>query len=499
MPVKNYSLRQVGDEGEEKMVKTYRGLAQIKEQLGGLTEKWPRLVNGTLFVAKKPRKGKIPDKEAITMLVRPEQFQAWLKGRVGVSFEGRPMPDAENGHMMSPITVTDLFYHLHESPFIAYDSVEQLPHEPMRKSGFYLDRRIKAEKTGLLEEFANRLNADTEIDRQLLVVMILTMFSGLPAGQRPAFTLMSNYGKGVGKTATGEAILNIAGGAIRIDTNEPPQRINEAFFTESNENKRAVLVDNVRGVLKNTTIESMITAQEIEGHRLHQGRRSRPNLLTWVFTANGPRMSNDLAQRSVIVRIGHRKRGVDFVGWSLKWLDENREGLIADVLHVLKEEPTGRIDGLYRGRFGAWENAVLRKMEGCNQLAARITEMRCIVDADAEDAQALGEMIREVLLKEGGDPDHGKYAIGWATMARICEKAWKVQHMSSRKAATAVRDMMGGEYLPNVGELRTNKWGKGALWTGGEVDLDDQPSIEEFRWLRGDKRKVSGEGDVGEK
>jgi hypothetical protein len=46
-------------------------------------------------------------------------------------------------------------------------------------------------------------------------------------------------------------------------------------------------------------IEALITAPEISGHKYFVGGGSRPNLLTWFITMNGPSLSRDLAQRTI--------------------------------------------------------------------------------------------------------------------------------------------------------------------------------------------------------
>jgi hypothetical protein len=466
--------------GKEKEVLYYKPVEEIAQALRKKTGAWPRKVTGTLFIAKKPEDCEFPDENAISYLKNAGQLEAWLQSIGGISFRKGMLPSAQDGEIGLPknaVTVSALFDYLEQNPFETYDSVEQLPHEPPRKKSYYLERDIEPEDNGKIDEFLSRFNPQTAIDRESLKAMLLTLFAGLPEGQRPAFVISSEYGRGTGKTATADAILSVAGGAINIGQKEQSQRITEALLSDGALERRGVLIDNIRGKVKDSLVESGITASRIEGHRLYIGRASRPNTLTWVLTANSPTLSNDLAQRSIIIQIGRPQRGVDFVGWVRAWLEENRKDLIADILYTLQNAERKTIPPEHRGRFSAWENSVLSCLKNPEKVAARLYKLRRIADEDAENAERLHEAFTEFLEGRDLDTKESRYFINWTTVARICTKAWNEQGLSARRAGAMVREVLGNEHLPFIRECKDRRVGRGVLWVGDEVDMSSPPEI----------------------
>src|SRR5262249_50260791 len=62
-------------------------------------------------------------------------------------------------------------------------------------------------------------------------------------------------------------------------------------------------------------VEALITADEVDGHRLFEGHARRPNLLTYALTANEPMLSKDLASRSVPVYVRQARKSP---AWDMK-------------------------------------------------------------------------------------------------------------------------------------------------------------------------------------
>jgi hypothetical protein len=89
------------------------------------------------------------------------------------------------------------------------------------------------------------------VDFDLLKALILTLFSGLPPGQRPAFLLDSEPsdeegGRGVGKTKTAHAIANLAGGHFDARPDEDVDKVMTRLLSPAARDKRMALLDNVK-------------------------------------------------------------------------------------------------------------------------------------------------------------------------------------------------------------------------------------------------------------
>lgn len=435
----------------------FRGLDEIRVDLRKLTDGWPRKIAGALFVPAADARA-----EGFCSLTTVEEFKAWLARVVKLRW-ARSEVDNEGESRVQAISLENLFHDLRMRPFETYRSIERYPQFPHRDGVYYLEHEERGGDGKALAEFMGMLNAASEQDRDLLEALLLTLFCGIGPGERPSFVLTSDHGKGVGKTATAEAVVAAAGGAIQPDPNEPVNRIMESFFTVESMGKRAVLVDNLKGVLGLSTIERLITSRAVEGHWLRQGRVTRENLLTWVFTANMPKMSADLSQRSVVVKIGPRKNGFDFNGWFEAFMRERRAELVGDCLAMLRSEERHAIRAENQGRFGAWEQAVLRLFPNANELAMLIRRRKGDVDADADAADTLLEEIKERLEEVGLDPHRQPVVIQWGDVARMIERAWRESSVSAKAAGSMVRQMMGFGPLACVSENRARGFGRGIV------------------------------------
>lgn len=461
----NYWTDEKHVDKDGKKVPQFRSLAKIREKLKGEMRTWPRGAGGVLFIAKTARANMVPDPSSVKLITRLEEFEVWLKEELDLYWAGGSLMNSGTGVPQKAITLKDLFWSLKGRPFMSYTSIEHAPQWPRREGVYYVPRRLPRETDGsALEAFLGRLNAASEDDRKLLMVMLLTLFWGGSDGQRPAFVIMSHEGRGVGKTTTAEALLRVVGGAIQPDPQENTNRIMEAFFTERALGQRAVLVDNVKGNLGLSTFERMITSRFVEGHKLHHGRASRPNGLTWVFTSNTPTLSNDLASRAVVIKVGARRDG-DFEGWLSRFLAERLDELMADVQAVLEGEQKGTIQSFRRGRFVEWTRGVLEKLEDADRLAALIVARRAEVDAESAETADFATALRELIEERGFDLETSRVKISWEVATRKLNRVFGLK-LTPRMGAKRIRELLGTPEMDGFIESRHTKNGRGMEWVG---------------------------------
>jgi len=328
----------------------------------------------------------------------------------------------------NPVNRAELVAHLRARPAATFDDLATLPHHPEVAGTFYTGPKLPKPNPARLTEFIDHLNPDTDTDKALLEAALLTPGWGGPCGARPAFVLASDHGRGSGKTITAESIASIWGGSIdcNVSTRDGIDRLRQRLLHDDKAARRVVLLDNLKGTTNSAEIESLITAGEIQGHKLYSGDASRPNRLSWFITANKPHMSRDLADRSAIVRIGKPKRA-DFAGWASEFIERHRLELVATVIDRLQGPPLCSIPADCRDRWTAWQDAVLSRVRGGDAAAAAIIERRPSVDADAEDWDETEGEIRALIRAVGHDPDTEAVAMPLNTLALRLSEATGVR------------------------------------------------------------------------
>jgi len=188
----------------------------------------------------------------------------------------------------------------------------------------------------------------------------------------------------------------------------------ELFRLASADARRMILIDNVKGRQDSQKWEAMITAQEVTLRRLHHGSFMTPNRWIWCLTANLADLSTDLASRSVIIKIGRPQHGTDFHTAYAGFLDQHRDGLVADILAYLQSPAVCEIKN--PSRWQSWERAVLSRMQDGSDLAALIRARRAGVDGDTSDALDARYVIETVLTSAGFDPRYHRVHIPTAML-----------------------------------------------------------------------------------
>lgn len=204
-----------------------------------------------------------------------------------------------------------------------------------------------------------------------------------------------------GKSATAEVICDIWGGTFKIEMKDKPEDVNKKLLSDSGLSKRAVFLDNLKGKTSCAFFESFLTSKTIEGHRMYLGYYSRPNILTWFLTSNSPKLSEDMAVRTVAINIGKQQHEKAWVEEASNFVREHRWEIVHDCLLLLRSPPRGRISPAFRDRFQSWQDAVLcRSSDKPDKLACLIAERRGEVNEDAHDAQEVADAICKWLRTE---------------------------------------------------------------------------------------------------
>jgi hypothetical protein len=359
---------------------------------------WPRRCSSVLFVDRGDLgdDDPLPGMRRIWTLDRPEGMGAWLHSVADVKWhDARTAAHTTAGRGVTLVSKTEMHEYLRATVEPVYRSLAVLPHFPPMDGVYYVPTKLP-QPTGLaLEAFMQMLNPATDADRQLLLAAILTPGWGGDPGRRPPFVLTSEYGRGAGKTATASAISGLIwGGSVTIAKDETSGDVNKRLLSTEAAGLRCVLLDNIKGKLDGQGLESLITATTIDGHRMYVGQSSRINDFTFFLTINTPRLSKDLADRSVVIKIGQQRHGQSFVSEVTKFVKANRPALLADIYARLAEAPRGEVSAANRDRWQDWQDSVLCRCDEPDALAKIIIERRSDVDDDGEDAAHIADAIR---------------------------------------------------------------------------------------------------------
>jgi hypothetical protein len=376
----------------------YRNLASIVEELKQWTNNWPRRVNGQLFV---------PGDCDYRLLTNADQLFAWFYSMFEVRWITSEVADMTGmSPQTTPISSRQFYSHLAATTDPDYDSVENKPHEPALPNSFYHFASLPEPTGHALGEFGERLNADSPLDRDLLVAAAITPGWGGPPGTRPAFMLTSEYGPGSGKTETAELMCGMWGGALSINEAADWPTISKHIMNDRNVGRRCLLIDNIKKPFSHSGLESLITSPEIGGGVLYVGYRKRPNYFSVIMTANVPELSHDLTDRSVLVAMGPPRHGGEWKEWAVKFLATKKEAFVSDSIAVLTGPPVCKIDMELQDRWSPWINAVLTRFPNGNDMAAHIFEKRAAFDSEVKFAKNVAEVARNLahqINKE--DPD----------------------------------------------------------------------------------------------
>jgi len=401
------------------------------------------------------------DTPPIRILKDPPDVFAWAKQRAEVYWAGKA------DHAGEVVGKAELLSHLRAKPAASYDAVATLPHHPPMGRTYYAHAELPKATGRRLAEYLDRLNPETDADRELLRAMLLTPAWGGPAGARPMFVLTSEHGRGSGKTKTAEATGHLYGGGLTVslETRDGIDRLRQRLLAPSNAALRFVTLDNVKSAASSGEIESLITADVIDGHRLHHGDARRINNLTWSMTANGVGLSRDLADRAVLIKLGKPKRA-DFVSWAWRFIDAHRAELLADILAELQAEPRGAISDGHRDRWAAWQDAVLSRLPNADDLARLIIERRGTLDIDADDWSELQHVVEALLNAAGYDATRPAHVPSKA----ICDRFEAVtgQRLTGHGLATMLARFAGVGEAWRLVKNPSNRHGRGYLWLPAE-------------------------------
>ena len=450
---------------------------KIFELMQEANKGYPRRVGSILFAeCDPPPVGELPTAGSIRYISNEASFFAYLMRECDIRWSSRECADKDTNAKRNPATKKEIFEYASAEAKPQYKSVELLPHYPEIDGVYYAQCQLPEPTGEALEELIERLNPETDIDRQLMIAALVTPAWGGDAGTRPAFVFTSTHGRGVGKTTTASLICDIWGGAPSITEREDWEAVRSRLLSDESLSQRCVLIDNLKTRLSRSGLEGAITATTIDGKKMYKGQFSRPNNLTWFITANSPSLSRDLAERAVIIKLGEAQHASDFADWKSKFLKEKRPQLIADIIDWLSKQKNGKLNSSRMDRWASWQRAILERFENCNEIAEHYQKRRPEVDSDLEEAEEVAVVIKNMIEKAGYDPDTSVVKIPRKTLFQELRQQDVIDgSMSPKGCTTWVKNLNSLDPMKFLSSFKHTGSGRCWLWIGKDADPTDKP------------------------
>ena len=386
-------------------------LSQIHEHLAALTGGRLKSVAGALCY---PRTDEKTGRDKPEYLRDAPSLFAWIDGYAHVDWCKK----------RGCYTKEEFLRHL-EDKCPRYAWATDLPHCPPLTDIFYTSEPPAPAATGRLDAFVALFDLCEEADRALVKAFVMTPFWGGPPGKRPLFVFAApadgadpDAGRGAGKSTAAQAVAKVAGGALSLRRTSDADRVLSDLVSPAGLAARVVLLDNVKSLkLSSEFLESLITADAVDGHRLYAGHAQRPNVLTYVLTANEPMLSKDLATRSVPVFVKQAKKSPEWDAKLHALLNDAHflEELYADILwHFQQPTRGGDADeaegGFAYDRWALWWHEVASRVcqndDEFRTLLAAVQTRRGVLDGDVSEAEAIEEALASVMIASNiNDPE----------------------------------------------------------------------------------------------
>ena len=447
--------------------RTYIPIKVIAKNLAELTGGWPKRVGPRLFLDE--------GEKGLRYLPDASHLFSWLKEHFSVCWDDESVHPVTL-HPCTPVTPTEFLNHLAHTvdPYLC---LETLPHMPLIEDPpiYYLGCRLPKSTGNDLADFLKNMNPETERDRHLICAAAVTPGWGGPSGCRPAFIMASKHGYGVGKTETAKLISSLWGGAVEINERDGWDKIQKAVMNDAIIGRRCLLIDNLKGHLSHSGLESLITASDVGGHVMYEGYQKRPNFLTIFITANVPSLSRDLTDRCITIQIGKKQHQASWKEWALYFYRERRLHFISDCLAFLKAEPRCILEPRLLDRWATWEKAVLSRFAQGNEILRHVHAVRHDLDNELMVAESITCTIKNLIVAKGHEnPD------------AVCIRLSKLE-LASALAQTGItgfwKDMSPGDVTGRINTAKGHQHlhqlredGDAWIWTGPEYSTEEKPS-----------------------
>lgn len=365
--------------GDKRAVKSPLVMNSILSRFKASCGDWPRKWNERLFV--------IGADGQARFLPSTNTFISWLMEHKPFDWEPKFITKAE-------------FFESVVRNASPVSSIEVSPHFPPFADRYYTCDDPSIGDGGELDKLLKLLKPTSDIDRQLIISLMLSVLWGGPAGERPAFLVEStatdaNKSVGSGKSQLTDIISRIAGmgDLAHIDIEMQDITKMKQYIARDTTGARVLLLDNAKGrSIGGAEFESLITCTQVSGHVLYQGLAYKENTYTSVINGNMTMLTKDMSQRCLIVRIDPLEK-YDAVAKEML-LDLDYQKIVDDLYSVYCRPPTAIDD---HTRRPIWDREILSKLNNPQAIILACRTRSASLDASSDDCNSIIETILDNL------------------------------------------------------------------------------------------------------
>lgn len=430
-------------------------IPEIIERISRATDRWPRRIGSALFVHEAGR-------PAVSWLESPSALFGWLNTQTGPVHWRNNTRDGTGF-----ATQEEVFCELRRKA-TNYEAIEVYPHEPRLDRHYYLCENIAPGDGATLRKFVRLFSPATDADGDLILAMILSLFFGGPPGSIPCFAITSDDGRGAGKTTLANVVAALVGGTIDVSANETIRDLKERLLSPDATTKRVVLIDNLKSLkFSYGELEALITASQISGRRMYVGEAARPNNLVWMLTLNGANFSEDMAQRSVIVKLAKRTYNARFHDRVSRFLLKHQPEIVADAVGILRAKPA-TLSGY--SRWSLWERGVLAHVADPAECQRVIAERQAQTNVDVDEVEIVEEHVAEQLASCGYQPDVDVVRIPADVMAKWYASATNERDARTARVGRLICQWIDEKKTRSLFRDSSRRYGRGWIWRGTMAD-----------------------------
>lgn len=273
------------------------------------------------------------------------------------------------------------------------ESIEYSPHFPPRDDTYYMcEQPEPADAMHHLNHVLDFLNPETDVDRLLILSLIVTVFWSR-AGAKPAFFVTAPSGRGAGKSKLIDLCAQIADtGVLNINQMEKEDKMLERIMSPLSRRQRIIRLDNVKSEkLGWQALEAMITSPILSGRQMYVGEAWRRNTMTWTLTGNSPGVTTDIAQRTVFIHLGRPTYGSDWEGYVFGYVKQHRQEIWREIAHFFARPVQENYQA--KTRWAEWEREILSRIGNTDATLGLMRERAITYDADRNECRELIEII----------------------------------------------------------------------------------------------------------
>lgn len=439
------------DDGQGNPKAYPRPFHETIERLNNLTGARVKALGGAIFA--------LPETpgDPIRWLDNPDQLFSWLgsANKTTIDIKKNLQGAMSRGEMFAEVKAT-------AQPVT---SLETAPEFPPREGACYNHKPLADPDFAALQTLIAAFCPHTDADRHLLLAFFMSIMWGADAGQRPAWIVHSPHGRGTGKSRIPIMGARLLGQTPMIaKTSYDEGAIKKRLLSPAAMHKRILCYDNETGRVNCPELAEMITSDSISGHKLYEGEGERDNNLTYVITLNTQAGDSDMSSRSVTIKLARPPYDPNWEPRLRRHIDQHRQGIWAAIGEILNQEPA---QIAVKTRWPVWEREILARLPGANieELQHVVAERQKELDDEAEEAALILEAVEDLIRRNDGDPDTGRYFIKNHDMAALVNQSLN-RRIGVVSAAKIVRGLIENDMAETMESARHGRHGRGFYWTG---------------------------------